>query len=218
MPPIKAVAFDLDGLMVNTEELYHEVGDTMLQRRGKRVTPELLSTMMGRKNVDALQVMIDWHQLEDTVDQLLIENDEILYQLVEERLEALPGVMALLDRLESKQIPKAITTSGRAHYVEKVLSQLGIGDRFAFRITAEDVSDGKPHPEIYLTAAKRFGIDNSKMAVLEDSDLGCQAGVAAGSVVIAVPSAMNETLPFAGAAVRVANLADSAVFEILGIE
>jgi HAD superfamily hydrolase (TIGR01509 family) len=215
---IQAVAFDLDGLMVNTEELYNEVCDVMCVRRGKRATPELLAKMMGRKNVDALQVMIDWFQLETTAEELLVENDEVLYGLLDTRLDTMPGLLPLLDKLEECNIPKSITTSGRAGYVERVLNQLGLAERFSFRITAEDVAQGKPHPEIYLSAAAQFDVPNQQMAVLEDSDIGCRAGIGAGSVVIAVPSKFNEQHPFDGARLVADSLAEPAIFEVLGLD
>ena len=214
---ILAVAFDLDGLMVNTEELYTEVCDVLLRRRGKRATPELLSAMMGRKNLEALQVLIDWHGLDTTAEELLVENDEIFYSLLDERLDTMPGLLPLLDSLEKRCIPKAITTSGRATYVQHVLDQLDLVGRFVFRVTAEDVAAGKPDPEIYLSAAKKFAVQAAQMAVLEDSDVGCQAGVAAGAVVIAVPSKFNEHHPFEGAKHIAGSLEEDTVFEILGL-
>ena len=72
---IRAVAFDLDGLMFNTEELYEKVGGIMLERRGKQICRELLNEMMGRPARVALQHMIDWYQLSDTVEQLQIETE-----------------------------------------------------------------------------------------------------------------------------------------------
>lgn len=202
--------------MVNTEELYDEVCDTLLQRRGKRATPELLATMMGRKNIDALQVLIDWHELDTTAAELLVENDEIFHALLDERLDTMPGLVPLLDALEQRNIPKAVTTSGRAGYVERVLMQLQLADRFEFRLTAEDVTQGKPHPEIYQRAAERFDVPADCMLVLEDSDVGCQSGVAAGALVLAVPSKFNERHPFAGACHVADDLIEAASFLGLG--
>src|SRR6186997_240013 len=93
---LRAVTFDLDGLMFNTEELYQEVGGVILQRRGKQITGDLLDQMMGRKSFIALQVMIDWHQLDDTPAGLAAESAEIFVDLLPARLAPMPGLVDLL--------------------------------------------------------------------------------------------------------------------------
>ena len=108
---ILAVAFDLDGLMFNTEELYNDVGGELLQRRGKQFTRDLLNEMMGRPGQVALQIMIDWHQLDDSVDHLQRESDEIFGSILDEQLRPLPGLIELLAALDQHGIPKAVTTS-----------------------------------------------------------------------------------------------------------
>ncbi|HWC89874.1 MAG TPA: HAD hydrolase-like protein, partial [Pirellulales bacterium] len=117
MPPhstaatAQAVVFDLDGLMFNTEELYQDVGGELLRRRGKVFTSELLDAMMGRPNRVALQIMVDWHSLPDTVDGLIAETEVIFVGILDERLALMPGLAELLDALEQAGIPKAIATS-----------------------------------------------------------------------------------------------------------
>ena len=95
------VTFDLDGLMFNTEELYQEVGGVILQRRGKQITGDLLDQMMGRKSFVALQVMIDWHQLDDTPAGLAAESAEIFVDLLPARLAPMPGLVDLLAALDA---------------------------------------------------------------------------------------------------------------------
>src|SRR5712671_4820587 len=94
--PIQAVVFDLDGLMFNTEELYFEVGTELLRRRDKLLTRELLNQMMGRPSRVSLQIMIDWHSLDDTVQILQRETDEIFSDLLNTRLAPMPGLVELL--------------------------------------------------------------------------------------------------------------------------
>ena len=96
MPAPRAVVFDLDGLMFNTEELYYEVGSEILRRRGYAFTPELLDQMMGRPSHIALQIMIDTHTLKATVAELLAETDEIFPGILRERLAPMPGLVELL--------------------------------------------------------------------------------------------------------------------------
>lgn len=213
---LRAVVFDLDGLMFNTEELYAEVGGELLRRRGRQVTPELLQKMMGRPGNVALQVMIDSHQLDATVDELQRETDELFPDLIRQRLRPMPGLLGLLEALERAAIPKAIATSSRRHYVDLLCEQAKMGERFEFVLTSDDVRQGKPHPEVYLAAARRWGLPPAEVMVLEDSEVGCAAGVAAGAFVVAVPAAHSAQHCFQGVALVADSLADRRIYQALG--
>src|SRR5689334_17717182 len=189
MPTPRAVVFDLDGLMFNTEELYQEVGSKLLRRRGHVFTQDLLDRMMGRPSHVALQIMIDTHTLRATVEELLAETDEIFPEILRTRLAPMPGLVELLEALEKHGIPKGIATSSRRSFVERVLGTFHYEPRFSPILTSEDITHGKPHPEIYLKAAERLNIPPSEMLVLEDSQNGCRAAVAAGAITVAVPGA-----------------------------
>jgi len=214
-PPPRAVVFDLDGLMFNTEDLYHEVGAEVLRRRGHAVSVELLDEMMGRPPHAALQVMIDWHGLSATTDELLRDSDEILAALLDERLAPMPGLLELLAAIESGGLPKAIATSSRRDYARRVLAPLDLESRFAFILTSEDVTQGKPHPEIYEKAARQLALSPGQMMVLEDSQNGCRAAIAAGSVAVAVKSRHNQRHDFRGAALVAESLADGRIYDVL---
>ncbi|GIW92852.1 MAG: phosphatase [Pirellulaceae bacterium] len=213
--PIRAVVFDLDGLLFNTEELYVEVGDRLVRRRGHRIEQALLDQMMGRPSPVALQIMIDWYGLDATVAQLQQETAEIFDELLPTRLRPMPGVLALLETLERHRMPRAVATSSRRSFAHRVLGQFGLVERFAFVLTCEDVTHGKPHPEIYVTAAGRLGILPSQMLVLEDSQLGCQAAVAAGSCTVAVPGPHNRHHRYPGARLVVDSLLDPRLWQLL---
>ena len=107
----QAVAFDMDGLMFNTEDLYDEVGDTLLLRHGKRFTRELKLEMMGRTGREALAIMKQRCNLSQTVDELLIDVKQIFSKLLPGRIEMMPGLSALLFFLEQHKIPKCVATS-----------------------------------------------------------------------------------------------------------
>lgn len=213
-----AVAFDLDGLMFNTEELYQEVGSELLRRRGYEFTQELLDQMMGRPSHIALQLMIDTHCLKATVQELLTETDEIFPQILAQRLAPMPGLVALLDALERHNIPKGIATSSRRSFVERVLGSFSFEPRFSPILTAEDITQGKPHPEIYLKAAERLGVPPAELLVLEDSQNGCRSAVAAGAIAVAVPGSHSQKHDFTGAALIAETLADVRIYQLLGIE
>jgi HAD superfamily hydrolase (TIGR01509 family) len=220
VPPVRrvrAVVFDLDGLLVNTEELYQEVGGELLRRRGHVFTGELLDQMMGRPSRVALQIMIDWHKLDDTPQTLADETEDIFASLLDERLELMPGAARLLDTVEGLGLPKAIATSSAPRFVRNVLGRLGLEPRFAFVLTSEDVVHGKPEPEVYLKACQRFALDPTEVLVLEDSANGCLAAARAGTLAVAVPGGHSRTHDFSRATMVVDSLADPRIYELLGL-
>ena len=213
----RAVVFDLDGLMFNTEELYQDVGSEMLRRRGKTFDAQLLDAMMGRPASAALQLMIDYHGLTSTVPELAVETDEIFATLLDERLEQMPGLAELLDALERANIPKAIATSSGPTFVSRVLNVFALAPRFEFILTCDDIREGKPHPEIYLLAAERLGCPPSQMLVFEDSQNGCRAAVAAGATVVAVPGGHSRRHDFTGARLIADSLGDPRIYALLDV-
>ncbi len=214
---IRAVVFDLDGLMFNTEELYEEVGSQILKRRGKAFSQDLLDQMMGRPSQSALQIMIDWHQLDASVADLVAETDALFPAVLDARLRPMNGLMELLDSLETHNIPKAIATSSRRTFVDNVLPRYDLQDRFAFTLTSEDVRQGKPHPEVYLLACRRIGHAPGQVMVLEDSEIGSRAAVAAGAVTVAVPGEPSRAHDFSEVQLLAHSLADPRIYERLGI-
>jgi len=216
--PLRAVTFDLDGLMFNTEELYDVVMHELCGRRRLAFTDELRVKMMGRPGAIALEMMIEHHSLvDDTAAAMLAESDLIFAGVLETRLALMPGLLELLDALEAAEISKGIATSSRRKFVDEVLARFELAERFAFILSAEDVAHGKPHPEIYLTAAQRHGVRPEEMMVLEDSQNGCQAAVAAGAFVVAIPGIHSRTHDFAGASIVAQSLADARIYEALGL-
>ena len=214
---MRAVVFDMDGLMFNTEDVYFQVGDLVLQRRGCRFSRELSDAMMGRPPRPAFEVMIAWHQLAATWEELKAESEEAFLLLLDEQLAPMPGLLELLSALERRKIPKAIGTSSSRRLVDACLSRLHLADRFQFILSAEDIARGKPDPEIYLTAARRFGLPAAEMMVLEDSSTGCKAAAAAGAYTVAVPGSHSKEQDFSVAHLVIDTLADARLYELLGL-
>jgi HAD superfamily hydrolase (TIGR01509 family) len=185
---LRAVVFDLDGLIANTEDLYEQAGETVLGRRGKIYDADLRERIMGRPVVDAIQMMIDCHSLPDKVDDLICECGEVLQKLIATSLAPMPGVLSLVGDLQSAQMPIAVATSATPDYAENVLTRLKLKHSFRFILTAQDIHRGKPDPEIYLLAADHLGTPPEQIMVLEDSANGCRAAVAGGAFTVAVPN------------------------------
>ncbi len=213
--PLRAVTFDLDGLMFNTEELYQEVGGVLLGRRGKQITGELLDKMMGRKSNVALALMIEHHQLDATPEQLAAETAEIFGGILPSRLAPMPGLLDLLAALAAANMPKGIATSSGRAFVESVLGVFRLQRRFDFVLTSEDIEHGKPEPDVYRLAAQRHGVPAAEMMVLEDSQIGCQAAVAAGAYTVAVPHGQSMKHQFPGVQLIAKTLADLRIYDAL---
>jgi HAD superfamily hydrolase (TIGR01509 family) len=214
---LQAVTFDLDGLMFNTEQLYQEVDREILARRGKDFPDALCDLMMGRKASVALQIMIDWHQLEETTERLAKEIAALFAQLLPQRLAPMPGLLPLLDALERASIAKAIATSSGRKFVDQVLGQFSLKPRFEFVLTGEDIHHGKPEPDVYLLAANRLGVPCEQMMVLEDSQIGCQAAMAAGAFTVAVPHGRSLNHDFPNVQFKASSLADTRIAAALQI-
>ncbi|GEM_PF-406506 len=210
-----AVVFDMDGLMFNTEDIYFLVGDELLKRRGHRFSRELSDAMMGRPPRDSFEIMIDWHGLSDLPERLIQESEDLFIEMIQGRIEPMPGLLELLDALERHDIPKAIATSSSRRTLRAVLACFNMEPHFQFTLTADDITRGKPEPEIYLLAARKFGISPHRVAVLEDSENGCRAAAAAGAFTIAVPAPHSARHDFSSAHMRIAGLSDPALYRLL---
>ena len=171
-PRVRAVVFDLDGLLFNTEEIYPLVGTELCRRRGHPYTDELHHQMMGRPGRVSLQMMIDFHQLDDTIEGLANETDEIFPAILDRSLAPMPGVLDLLAALEAGNIPKAIATSSGRAFTQGVLARFELEPRFRFLLTSEDVTDGKPHPDAFKRSLGQVPLNKTwTRYVIDLSDL-----------------------------------------------
>jgi pseudouridine 5'-phosphatase len=203
--------------MFNSEDVYLRVGAELMRRRGREYSPGLVDAVMGRPPRDCFETMIRWHALDDDWRTLAAESEAIFLELLAGALAPMPGLIELLDALELRGLPKAICTSSSRRLTEAVLDTFHMRPRFRFILTSEDITHGKPHPEVYLAAAQRLAVAPAEMLVLEDSGTGCLAAARAGAFVVAVPGAHSRNQDFTAASVRVESLADRRLHEILGL-
>ena len=215
-PTVLAVAFDLDGLMFNTEAVFHRSLTELLARRDKPAPPELFAAMMGLRAVEAHEVMREMMGLTESMETLEEEVGELFRANLDAILQPMPGMLTLLDHLDATSRPKAVCTSSGRAYALDLLTRHDIADRFAFIIGGGDVTRGKPHPEIYETAAERFGIDAASMLVLEDSAHGISAGNAAGAFTVGVPHEFSAGQSYDHAGLVVDSLEDDRLLALLG--
>lgn len=214
-PEIRGVALDMDGLLFDTERIYYHVGEIVLQRRGHRFSNELQLRMMGRVGVNAIAEMIAWHRLEDDPDELLEESNVVYAELLLEQLRPMPQLDPWMQQLIASGLPFGLATSSQRRFVDMILPTTSWHDRLSFVLTGNDVTHGKPHPEMYLLAAGAMQISPSEMLVLEDSGNGAAAAIAAGAVTVAIPNEHTRGAAFEGVELVADSLGDPRLWNML---
>ncbi|KFD54826.1 hypothetical protein M513_04260 [Trichuris suis] len=191
--PVTHVIFDMDGLLINTEDHYTEAHNMLLKRFGKTFTWDLKAQQMGRSERDGFQLVIDQMQLPVTLDDMIAEMTTYMEQLFPNAV-LMPGAERLVVHLSKHNVPIALCSGSKAHFYEmKTAKHKQVFDLFHHRVLTPDdpdVTHGKPHPECYLTCAKRFQpppTSPSSVLVFEDSPNGVQAALNAGMQVVLVP-------------------------------
>ncbi len=177
----KAVAFDMDGLMVDTEPVYWKTASTQLRRLGHEYTQEICDQVMGRTPEFAFKLYIDLFRLDLDWRDMRDESEEIFIDLLDEGFSVTAGLTELLDELDRREIPHCVCTSSSRRLATEVLKRANLLDRFQFILTSDDITRGKPDPEIYSLAEARLGVEPSSTLVLEDSTAGCKSAVASGA-------------------------------------
>jgi len=215
MPGIRAVVFDLDGLMLNTEDIFDHAGRELLLRRGMEMTEEIHHQMLGRRPAEAFRILKELTGLAEETVVLMRETKEIFDAYAEQHLATMPGLYELLDRIDSRATPKAVATSSPRDYMTPLLQKFELTDRFVTTLTAEDVTHGKPNPEIYITAASRLGVQPEEMLVLEDSETGTRAAASAGAFAVAVPNRHTACQDFSASSMIATSLLDPALTRIV---
>lgn len=184
---LRAVVFDMDGLMFNTEDLYDLVGQAMLERRGHQFDLDLKLRMMGRTANAAFEIMRQACNLSESIDELKRENDELFMRLLETKLEKLPGLDNLMHWIAGRFLPLGLATSSRRFLAEYKLERYQLTTKFRAIVTGDEVRHGKPDPEIYFLVANRLCVEPTEMLVFEDSVVGSTAAAASGAFTVAVP-------------------------------
>ena len=212
---IRAVVFDCDGLMFNTEDVFELSLQDFLGRRGLELTDAIRDGMIGRRPPEALRHLMETARLGEPVEDVQAELRKTFMDLLDAHLKPMPALFDLLGHLESKGLPKAVATSSPRRHLEHLLTRYALGERFHALLTAEDVVRGKPAPDIYLKAAARLGVSTSDMLVFEDSEAGTRAAAAAGAVVVSVPHRHTARHDFSAATHVAASLGDPLVYRLL---
>lgn len=196
---IRAILFDLDGLMVDSEPHSLASWNAVLATRGIMLEQAVIDRMFGARLIDTAHMLINLYSLRDQPAALAREKEEYQIAHLHGRIKPMPGLFALLETIETKGVPKAIASSGVRPYVAAVLAEVGLTDRFKTLVTGDEVRKGKPAPDIFLAAARALQVEPRTCLVLEDAPHGVSAAKAAGMCAVAIPNAHTRQLDFSAA-------------------
>ena len=185
--PLQAIIFDLDGLMVDSEPLAEWAWDQVLVNYGHKLDHQTFRDVLGMRVADSARVICQRYNLPISPEEAYAERERLFLEAVPTRLQAHAGLYPLMDELTARGLPVGLATSGHRRYVALALQTLGLEDRFQAIATGDEVSRGKPAPDIFLLAAERLGIPPTNCLALEDSLLGAQSILAAGMTCVVVP-------------------------------
>ena len=184
---VKAVVFDMDGLLFDTETLYREAMQATALRLGVEMSDATFLRMIGLPAEASRLLLTDHYGSDFDVERFWIESATIFRATGEGRRYLKPGVVELLDRIDELKLTRAIATSSGHGSVERNLSRHGLTARFHAIVAHGDYARGKPNPDPYLVAAQRLGVAPEHCLALEDSHNGVRSAAAAGMMTVMVP-------------------------------
>jgi len=182
---IEAVVFDLDGVLIQTEELWDEVREGMARDAGGRYGEEEQRAMMGMSSPEWSAYMHEHVGLPESPEEIAAEVVRRMSARYRQQLPLIDGAIAAVERLAARW-PLGVASSSNRELIDLVLELSGLDRLFEATVSSEEVERGKPAPDVYLEAMRRLGITEG--AAIEDSENGIKSAHAAGLRVIAIPN------------------------------
>ncbi|MGV8907085.1 MAG: HAD family hydrolase [Acetobacterium sp.] len=181
-----AIIFDFDGTLVDSMKLWHEIDVQYLGERGLDCPEDLSYEISGKSFTETAHYFKKRFQLPDSIETIKAEWDNMSRDAILSQIDFKPGALAFLSWLFKHHIPMAIATSNTRSILELFLPHYGIDHYFHSLHFACEVGMGKPHPDVFLAAAKSLGVAPENCLVFEDTLEGVQGALAAGMKVISV--------------------------------
>ena len=210
MAGYRAILFDMDGVLVDSEPLFLSAINRLLGQDG--VTP--ISVEENERFLIGTTIGETWRQLKLNrplplpTEQYIQRYDEVVRQVMMEELAPQPGVRELLDTCNRRGLPKAVASSSLHMWVDLKLNAIGLTGAFDAGLGGDDVTRGKPEPDIYVKAAGQLGVPPQECIAIEDSPVGISAAVASGAYTIAVRTEYTKNLDVSMAHLILESLVD----------
>jgi HAD superfamily hydrolase (TIGR01509 family) len=184
---IAAVVFDLDGVIVDSEQVWDEVREQYVREVGGTYIESATRDMMGMSSPEWSRYMAESLRVPGTPEEINAAIVERMLARYGESPPLLPGAVDAVRRIGA-WAPLAIASSSNRELIDVVLRVSGLAADFAATVSSEEVPRGKPSPDVYLEAARRLGVDASRCGAVEDSHNGIRSAKSAGMRVVAVPN------------------------------
>jgi HAD superfamily hydrolase (TIGR01509 family) len=201
----EAVVFDLDGVLLQSEEVWDAVRERYVRAAGGRYDDEVQRAMMGMSAPEWSRYLHEEAGVQEEPEDINRDVVERMLEAYRRELPLLPGAVEAVRRT-AESFPLGLASSSNREVFEAVLDLAGIADCFSATVSSEEVRRGKPAPDVYLEAARRLGVEPERCAAVEDSHAGIRSAKSAGMRVVAIPNASyppdNEALELADAVVR----------------
>lgn len=196
--------FDWDGVVVDSSAQHLRSWELLAAEEGRVLPPDHFHRGFGMKNERIIPELLGWSQVVGEITRLSLRKEELFRELVRAHgIEPLPGVRPFLERLRAAGVPCVIGSSTHRLNITTVLATTGLAGAFSSIVSAEDVTHGKPDPDVFLQAARRIERAPAHCVVFEDAHAGIEAGLRAGMRVVGVRTTHpDETFPQAHRAVR----------------
>lgn len=178
---MKAVIFDMDGVIIDSEPIHFEVDMQTMKDFGCNISKEELNKYVGTTNKYMYTDIKNNYKIDKSVEEIINYRSEMAKRkVIESDLIPIQGIRELLKDLKNKNIPAAIASSSPRDFIEVVVSKFGLEDYFSCILSGEEVENGKPAPDIYVETSKKLGIPPKECTVIEDSKNGVLAAKEAG--------------------------------------
>jgi HAD superfamily hydrolase (TIGR01509 family) len=184
---IDAVVFDLDGVIIDSEELWDEVREGLARERGGRWSAQAQADMMGMSSTEWSRYLHDVVGLPEPPDEISREVVERMLARYSESLPLVDGAVDAVKRLAAHW-RLAVASSSNRELIDRVLQVSGLAPYFEATVSSEEVERGKPAPDVYLEATRRLGVEAARSVAIEDSASGIRSAHAAGMHVVAIPN------------------------------
>src|SRR6476469_8602443 len=185
--PFYAAIFDLDGVLADYEPWWNQIDAKLLAEHGVSYRGEHHRNVLGVSYRLAVEFYKNAFHISASVEELMRRRGEIATDFFANRVGLFPSAKVTLEQLREMKFPLAVATSSVGASSRPLLDRTGIRSLFSVVVTGDEVQQGKPHPDIYLLAAKKLGISPEACLVIEDSLAGIAAGKAANMRVAAIP-------------------------------